>query len=113
MSFESLSLDPRILGALTESGYTVPTPIQSAAIPLILTGSDVMASAQTGSGKTAAFMLPALHKLSTPSAMPGRGPRVLVLTPTRELATQIKDAATKYGAKLPKLRTVSILGGMP
>ena len=113
MSFEQLSLDPRILEALVTSGYTEPTPIQSAAIPLILSGNDIMASAQTGSGKTAAFMLPALHRLATPSKMPGRGPRVLVLTPTRELATQIKDAAEKYGTKIAKLKIVSILGGMP
>ena len=113
MSFEQLNLDPRIMEALVTSGYTEPTPIQSAAIPLILAGNDIMASAQTGSGKTAAFMLPALHRLATPSTMPGRGPRVLVLTPTRELATQIKDAANKYGTKIAKLKIVSILGGMP
>ena len=113
MSFQSLGLDPRILNALTTSGYTEPTPIQLAAIPLVLAGHDLMASAQTGSGKTAAFMLPALHKLATPSPVNGRGPRILVLTPTRELALQITNAATKYGSGLPRVKTASILGGMP
>ena len=113
MSFETLGLDPRILQALSASGYTEPTPVQTAAIPLVLAGADLMVSAQTGSGKTAAFMLPALHKLASPSAVGGRGPRILVLTPTRELALQITTAATKYGKDLPRIKTGSILGGMP
>ena len=71
-----------------------------------------MASAQTGTGKTAAFMLPALNRIATPSASNSRGPRVLVLTPTRELAAQVNDAARKYG-KFMRARTVSIVGGMP
>ncbi|MDP3686882.1 MAG: DEAD/DEAH box helicase, partial [Sulfurimicrobium sp.] len=112
MSFENLKLHPSILQAIADSGYTVPTPIQAEAIPAVLAGHDIMASAQTGTGKTAAFMLPAIHRLSTPSAVKSKGPRVLILTPTRELATQVNDAARKYGKHL-RLNTVSILGGMP
>ncbi|MFA5242472.1 MAG: DEAD/DEAH box helicase [Sulfuricella sp.] len=112
MSFENLKLHPSILQAIVDSGYTTPTPIQAEAIPEVLAGRDIMASAQTGTGKTAAFMLPAIHRLSTPSAVKSKGPRVLVLTPTRELATQVNDAARKYGKHL-RLNTVSILGGMP
>lgn len=113
MSFEDLKLHPLIIKALTEAGYQKPTPIQKQAIPELLSGFDVMASAQTGTGKTAAFMLPALHHLATPSKVNGRGPRVLVLTPTRELALQVSEAAKKYGKNLPRTKVVSILGGMP
>lgn len=113
MPFETLQLHPLILKALVDLGYTEPTPIQQQAIPELLAGNDVMASAQTGTGKTAAFMLPALHRLSTPSKVHGRGPRVLVLTPTRELALQVSEAAVKYGRYLQRVKTVSILGGMP
>jgi len=80
MSFENLNLNSAILKAIAETGYTEPTPIQAQAIPEIMAGHDLMASSQTGSGKTAAFILPALNRLATPSAMPGKGPRVLVLT---------------------------------
>jgi len=113
MSFEKLNLHPLILKAITDSGYTSPTPIQEQAIPELLAGHDIMASAQTGTGKTAAFMLPALHRLASPSKVQGRGPRVLVLTPTRELALQVSEAAGKYGKHLDRVRVVSILGGMP
>ena len=113
MSFENLNLHPLILKAINDAGYTSPTPIQEQAIPALLAGNDVMASAQTGTGKTAAFMLPALHRLAEPSSVSGRGPRVLVLTPTRELALQVSEAAAKYGKHLPRVRVVSILGGMP
>ena len=113
MSFENLNLHPLILKAINDAGYTSPTPIQEQAIPALLAGHDIMASAQTGTGKTAAFMLPALHRLAEPSSVPGRGPRVLVLTPTRELALQVSEAAAKYGKHLPRVRVVSILGGMP
>ncbi len=113
MSFEDLKLHPLIIKALDEAGYQKPTPIQEQAIPELLSGSDVMASAQTGTGKTAAFMLPALHHLATPSKIRSRGPRVLVLTPTRELALQVSEAAKKYGKNLPHTKVVSILGGMP
>ena len=113
MSFENLNLHPLILKAIVDSGYTNPTPIQEQAIPELLAGHDIMASAQTGTGKTAAFMLPALHKLATPPKVHSRGPRVLVLTPTRELALQVSEAAAKYGKHLPRVKVVSILGGMP
>jgi len=113
MSFEKLNLHPLILKAVIDSGYTSPTPIQEQAIPELLAGHDIMASAQTGTGKTAAFMLPALHRLASPSKVSGRGPRVLVLTPTRELALQVSEAASKYGKHLARVRVVSILGGMP
>ena len=112
MSFESLNLNPAILRALAEAGYTEPTAIQAQAIPVVTEGHDLMASAQTGTGKTAAFMLPALNLLATPHASNSRGPRILVLTPTRELAAQVNEAARKYG-KFLRARTVSIVGGMP
>ena len=113
MSFENLNLHPHILKAIVHLGYTTPTPIQKQAIPELLAGHDIMASAQTGTGKTAAFMLPALHRLSSPSKVHCRGPRILVLTPTRELALQVSDAAIKYGKFLRRIKVVSILGGMP
>tara|TARA_R110002073_G_scaffold278333_3_gene442132 strand:+ start:1174 stop:2565 length:1392 start_codon:yes stop_codon:yes gene_type:complete len=113
VSFEDLNLHPSIIKAVSEAGYTTPTPIQEQAIPELLSGHDIMASAQTGTGKTAAFMLPALHHLATPSKVRSRGPRVLVLTPTRELALQVSEATTKYGKYLPRTKVVSILGGMP
>jgi len=112
MTFEELNLNPAILKAVTACGYTVPTPIQEQAIPLVMEGRDLIATAQTGTGKTAAFILPALERLLKPSALPGKGPRILVLTPTRELAGQVMDAARIYGRGM-KLRCGSILGGMP
>lgn len=112
MSFSNLNLDPAINKALDAAGYSEPTPIQAQAIPDIIAGHDLMGSAQTGTGKTAAFMLPALHRISEPHPIKSRGPRILVLTPTRELAAQVNDAARKYG-KFLRARTVSIVGGMP
>jgi superfamily II DNA/RNA helicase len=112
VTFEKLALHPSILKAITDSGYTVPTPIQAQAIPLALAGADLMASAQTGTGKTAAFVLPSLHRLATPSSVNSRGPRVLVLTPTRELAAQVTEAAMKYGKHL-RFRIGNVVGGMP
>ena len=112
MSFDSLKLDPQILRALHSVGYKTPTPIQEKAIPVILEGHDLMASAQTGTGKTAAFILPALNLLATPHPVKERGPRILVLTPTRELAAQVNEAARKYGTFI-KAKTTSIVGGMP
>ncbi|HEY5975864.1 MAG TPA: DEAD/DEAH box helicase [Geobacteraceae bacterium] len=112
MSFAELNLAPPILKAINECGYTEPTPIQAAAVPLALAGRDLIASAQTGTGKTAAFVLPALQRLSAKPALPGRGPRVLVLTPTRELANQVTDAVRTYGKHL-RIRSGAILGGMP
>ncbi|MHB1678207.1 MAG: DEAD/DEAH box helicase [Sulfuriferula sp.] len=113
MSFENLGLNESLVKAVIDSGYTQATPIQLEAIPLILAGHDVLASAQTGTGKTAAFMLPALEKLSAPSPVAGRGPRILVLTPTRELALQVTAAAEKYSKHLRRVKVVSVLGGMP
>ncbi len=112
VTFESLNLHPLILRAIEESGYTNATPIQAQAIPEVMAGHDLMASAQTGTGKTAAFSLPALNLLATPHASKSRGPRILVLVPTRELAAQVNEAARKYG-KFIRARTVSIVGGMP
>jgi len=112
VTFATLGLNPSILKAVEDSGYTIPTPIQAEAIPTVMAGHDLMASAQTGTGKTAAFILPALHRIAEPSEIRSKGPRVLVLTPTRELAQQVSDAATKYGKNM-RLKVVSILGGMP
>jgi len=97
--------------AIEEAGYTTPTPIQQQAVPEALAGHDLMASAQTGTGKTAAFTIPALQRLAEPSTMRGNGPRILVLTPTRELAAQVSDAARKYG-KFLRIRSGAIVGGM-
>lgn len=113
MLFENFGLDPLLCRALSETGYQQPTPVQELAIPAVLSGRDVLASADTGTGKTAAFMLPALHRLAKPTTGPGKGPRVLILTPTRELASQVSKAAETYGKYLKRIRTVSILGGMP
>ena len=112
MSFESLNLHPAILRAIEEAGYSNPTPIQAQAIPEVIAGHDLLASAQTGTGKTAAFTLPALNLLATPHESRSRGPRILVLVPTRELAAQVNESARKYG-KYIRARTVSIVGGMP
>ena len=112
MSFAELNLNQSILRAVAECGYETPTPIQAQAIPFALAGRDLLATAQTGTGKTAAFVLPALERLATPSTLRGRGPRVLVLTPTRELANQVTDAVRTYGKHL-RVRSGAILGGMP
>ncbi len=113
MIFKELDLDPRILQALEEAGFDTPTPIQATAIPEILKGVDLRASAQTGTGKTAAFLLPALHRLATPSPKKGMGPRILVLVPTRELAMQVAKEAERHSKYLPKVKTVCIYGGAP
>jgi superfamily II DNA/RNA helicase len=114
MSFVNLQLAAPILKAVNLCGYTTPTPVQAQAIPQVLAGHDLIATAQTGTGKTAAFVLPALQRLSVPSKSTGRskGPRVLVLTPTRELANQITTAVSTYG-KFMRIRSGVILGGMP
>src|SRR5882762_6372580 len=101
MSFSELGLKPELLRAVAEKGYDTPTPIQSKAIPTVLAGRDVLAGAQTGTGKTAAFVLPILQKLAGATA---RTPRALVLTPTRELAAQVADSVRTYG-KYAGLRT--------
>jgi len=113
MSFDELSLHRKILLALAEEGYSKPTDIQLKAIPKILKGFDIRASAQTGTGKTAAFLLPALNRLTSPSQKDGKGPRILILAPTRELAMQIAVQAKKYSKHLPKVKTVSVFGGVP
>ncbi len=111
MSFASLGLHPDILNQVSELGYTTPTPIQIAAIPTVLEGRDVMAGAQTGTGKTAAFALPLLHRiLHQKSTQQADGIQVLVLTPTRELAQQVHASFVKYGQNLP-LRSVVAYGG--
>src|SRR5574341_1783952 len=114
MSFSNLQLATPILKAVNLCGYAAPTPVQAKAIPEAIAGKDLIASAQTGTGKTAAFVLPALQRIGAPSGFTGRskGPRVLVLTPTRELANQVTDAVRIYG-KFMRIRSGAILGGMP
>jgi len=112
MPFRALGLDTNILKAVTEAGYTEPTPIQSAAIPLILAGHDLIGIAQTGTGKTAAFTLPILGKLAGMiGAGQRRGIRVLVVAPTRELVVQIEENVRAYGRHLP-LRMATVFGGV-
>ncbi|MBV6273047.1 DEAD/DEAH box helicase [Alcaligenaceae bacterium CGII-47] len=114
-SFSSFGLAPGILQAIQESGYTSATPIQAAAIPLAIAGRDVMGAAQTGTGKTAAFALPILHRLmpfANTSASPARHPvRALILTPTRELADQVYESVALYSSKVP-LRAAVVFGGV-
>lgn len=112
MPFDTLGLSAELLRAIDEQGYTEPTPIQSQAIPCILDGRDVMAGAQTGTGKTAGFTLPMLQRLSAKPIAKGRRPvRALVLTPTRELAAQVGNSVETYGRHLP-LRSAVIFGGV-
>ncbi len=132
MSFDHLGLTPELLRAVADQGYTEPTPVQAQAIPLILEGRDVLAGAQTGTGKTAAFVLPILQKLNATAAAgaaalpalgsgghaagpgrraPRRPVRVLVLVPTRELALQVEESVRTYGAQRP-IRSVPIYGGV-
>ncbi|MBI3144632.1 MAG: DEAD/DEAH box helicase, partial [Pseudogulbenkiania sp.] len=115
MSFAELGLSPEILRAIDEQGYSEPTPIQAKAIPLVLSGRDLLAAAQTGTGKTAAFMLPILERLkkfASTSASPAMHPvRALILSPTRELADQIAVNAAAYTKYLP-LRSTVVFGGM-
>lgn len=110
MSFEQLGLRAELLGAVSARGYTTPTPIQAQAIPVILKGRDVLAGAQTGTGKTAAFALPMLQLLSRRGGK-SRRPRALVLTPTRELAAQVGEFVETYGRNL-NLRSTVIFGGV-
>jgi ATP-dependent RNA helicase RhlE len=113
MNFSSFGLSDRILDAVRAVGYTTPTPIQNLAIRPALAGKDLIASAQTGTGKTAAFVLPLLHRLAEGSTSAGyhENPRALVLTPTRELAQQVQQAVTDYGRFL-SLRALSVYGGV-
>ena len=115
VAFSNLGLAPEILRAVEEQGYTTPTPIQAQAIPLVLEGRDLMAGAQTGTGKTAAFTLPLLQKLlphASSSASPARHPiRALILTPTRELAIQVEENVKAYSKHVP-LRSLVVFGGV-
>jgi len=115
ISFAELNLAPEILKALTESGYITPTPVQAQAIPIVLEGRDLMAGAQTGTGKTAAFALPILQKLlplASTSTSPARHPvRALILVPTRELAIQVEESVETY-AKHTRLRSLVVFGGV-
>ncbi|MFP5441147.1 MAG: DEAD/DEAH box helicase [Gammaproteobacteria bacterium] len=112
-TFAALGLAPALLRAVEEAGYSTPTPIQQQAIPVVLSGRDLLAAAQTGTGKTAGFTLPILHLLTTRAAAqvkPGR-PRVLVLTPTRELAAQVEESVRTYGKHLP-VTSMVMFGGV-
>jgi len=115
MAFDNLGLTPELLRSVLDQGYAEPTPVQAQAIPLVLAGRDVMAQAQTGTGKTAAFTLPILQRLqplASTSPSPARHPlRALVLVPTRELAVQVYDSAKAYGKYLP-LRSAVVYGGV-
>ncbi|TWI70123.1 ATP-dependent RNA helicase RhlE [Pseudoduganella lurida] len=118
MSFSSLGLSDAIVRAVTETGYTTPTPIQTQAVPAVLNGGDLLAGAQTGTGKTAGFTLPILHRLSTDAAglklannTSPRAIRALILTPTRELAAQVEESVRVYG-KYTKLNSAVIFGGV-
>ena len=111
MSFDSLGLSAPILKAIAEKGYETPSPIQAQSIPAILAGKDVMAAAQTGTGKTAGFTLPILERLIEGERAQANQVRVLVLTPTRELAAQVGDSVATYGAHLP-LRSAVVFGGV-
>ena len=113
--FASLALAPSLLRAIADTGYTIPTPIQLKAIPLVLEGGDLLAAAQTGTGKTASFVLPILHRLyaaapSNGGAKAGR-PRCLILTPTRELAAQVEQSVRTYGKHVP-LKSMVVFGGV-
>ena len=114
-SFESLGLSAELLRAVAEQGYTEPTPIQAQAIPIVLSGRDLLGAAQTGTGKTAGFTLPLLQRLTTSanaSASPARHPvRALILVPTRELAAQVQESVRAYGRHL-KVRSTVIFGGV-
>lgn len=111
MTFDTLGLSTGLLRAVADQGYDQPTPIQQQAIPVILQGQDLLASAQTGTGKTAGFTLPMLQRLTSSPSNGRRTPRALVLTPTRELAAQVGDSVKTYGKYLP-LKTAMVYGGV-
>ena len=111
MPFQSLGLMPELVRALSDKGYTEPTAIQQQAIPAILAGGDVLGGAQTGTGKTAAFTLPILQRLAENPNPKAKGPRVLILVPTRELAVQVHTSIRDYGKHL-RLRTAVMVGGV-
>ena len=107
MSFSSLGLAEPLVRAVTELGYSQPTPIQTQAIPAVLAGGDLLAAAQTGTGKTAAFALPMLSQIEVKRSKP----QALVLVPTRELAIQVAEAFQKYASHMPGLHVLPIYGG--
>jgi len=112
MQFTDLGLKAELLRAISEQGYDTPTPIQQKAIPAVMAGHDLMASAQTGTGKTAGFTLPILHRLASgPNIRTSKRPRVLVLVPTRELAIQVEESVRTYGKHLP-LNSLAVFGGV-
>ncbi len=111
MSFSELGLNDALLGTLARLGYSQPTPIQQQAIPVVLAGHDLLAAAQTGTGKTAAFTLPILELLSQRNGQPSRNPRVLVLTPTRELAAQVEESVQTYSGRTT-FRSAVVFGGV-
>ena len=112
MSFDTLGLSAELLRAVADQGYREPTPVQRQAIPVILEGRDILAGAQTGTGKTAGFTLPLLQRLGAPTQASGRrGVRALILTPTRELAAQVEQSVRTYGRHLP-LTSAVIFGGV-
>jgi ATP-dependent RNA helicase RhlE len=113
MPFSTLGLSDPLLRAIADAGYTKPSPIQSRAIPAVLEGHDLLAAAQTGTGKTAGFTLPILHRLSQKSYSTNRPVRALILTPTRELAAQVGESVIKYGVHLhPRLKSEVVFGGV-
>ncbi|PJD93909.1 MAG: ATP-dependent RNA helicase RhlE [Legionella sp.] len=112
MTFSTLGLSEPILRAVTELGYDTPTPIQSKVIPIVLKGQDVLASAQTGTGKTAGFVLPLLERLASMPRASSNQVSILVLAPTRELAAQIYASVLQYAQYLPKVRTAVVFGGV-
>ena len=114
MKFQDLKIIPQILEALNEEGYTTPTPIQQQSIPIVLTGTDLLGCAQTGTGKTAAFAIPILQLLHEQEAVfsDKRKIRALIVTPTRELAIQINESFASYGRFL-KIKHTVIFGGVP
>src|SRR3989337_2112803 len=109
MPFSALGLIPELSRALADRGYTTPTPVQAGVIPEILAGRDVLAGAQTGTGKTAGFTLPILQHLH--GSAPSKAPRVLILVPTRELASQVNESVVSYGKYL-RQRSLVIFGGV-
>jgi superfamily II DNA/RNA helicase len=109
-TFAELGLSPKVQAAIEAAGYTTPTPIQAAAIPVAVTGRDVLGIAQTGTGKTASFVLPMIMRLETGRAR-ARMPRSLILAPTRELAAQVAQSFEKYGIN-HKLSVALLIGGV-
>jgi ATP-dependent RNA helicase RhlE len=113
MPFSNLGLSEALIKAIADSGYTTPTPIQAKAIPAVLTGRDLLAAAQTGTGKTAGFTLPILQRLAQTEHGRNRPVRALILTPTRELAAQVAESVVKYGAhQQPRLKSEVVFGGV-